>query len=335
MGDVNKNLRPRAGVIGVGAMGRNHARVYSEMDEVELVAVADQEQDCLSRIAARINVNTYLDYQEMISRESLDMVSVAVPSSFHYQVARNLIQQGLNILIEKPLSSSIEEGQELIELAEEKGIILGVGHVERFNPVIREIKTRLEDGMLGRVFQITVRRTGPFPERIKDVGVLLDLATHDIDLMYYLTGAEVQNVWTEAARVLHSRHEDLAVSTLRFNNGVIGVLIENWLSPAKVRDVTINGERGMLVADLLTQDLHFYANNYTVSNWESLGVFRGMTEGDMTRFHMVRTEPLRLELEAFARAVARQEPFPVSGEDGLRAIVMAQRLINSAGRNQS
>jgi len=325
--------RPRVAVIGVGSMGRNHARVYSEMDSVILAAVADSDEGVLRTVAARCHARPYTDYREMLARESLDIVSVAVPTRLHRQVTEDVISCGVNLLIEKPLASSIAEGEQIVHLANQKGVRLGVGHVERFNPVVAALKRRLEDAELGRVFQITIRRIGPFPERVKDVGVFLDLATHDIDVMYYLTGAEVQRVSAESAQVLHVQHEDLAVALLRFTNGVIGVLVENWLSPVKVRDVIVNGERGMFLADFITQDLYFYENNYTASGWESLQVFRGMAEGNMIRYRLTRAEPLRLELEAFVQAVVNREPFPVSGEDGLRAIRLAQRLADCAIEN--
>lgn len=325
---VNNPLR--AAVIGLGVMGRNHARVYSEMEQVNLVALADPDADSLKSSLRRIPVNLYLDYREMLQTESLDLVSLAVPTRLHYALARDLIQQGINVLVEKPLASSQAEGNELINMARQKGVVLGVGHVERFNPVLTELKERLNSDLLGRVFQITIRRIGPFPERIKDVGVLLDLATHDIDILYFITGSEVENIWIESSRCLHENHEDLAVSAIRFNNGTIGVLIENWLSPIKIREIVVNGEKGMLVANLLTQDLYFYQNNYTSGSWQSLNVFRGMAEGDMTRFHIQRGEPLHLELEAFLEAVAGHKPFPVQGPEGLKALALVERLAGLA-----
>jgi predicted dehydrogenase len=307
-------------------MGRNHARVYSGMNNVTFTAVADRDENALRTVATLYHARPYTNYREMLEVEPLDAVSVAVPTKLHCEVAEEVIRRGVNLLIEKPIASTVEEGESIIRRAHEKGVVLGVGHIERFNPVITELKRRLGEGALGQVFQITIRRFGPFPERIKDVGVFLDLATHDIDVMHYLTGAEIDRVSAESARMLHAIHEDLAVGLLRFTNGVIGVLIENWLSPTKVREVLVNGERGMFLADFLTQDLYFYENNYTGSGWDSLRVFRGMAEGNMTRYHLARNEPLKLELEQFIRSVAQDEPFPVSGEDGLRAARVALQL---------
>lgn len=316
----------RAGVIGAGTMGRNHIRVYSEMSNIELAAIADSDLEILSRSAALYSIKGYVDYKEMIAKEKLDLVSIAAPTNLHFSIAKKVMERGINTLIEKPLASSIEEGRELISFAKDRGVILGVGHVERYNPVVNELKERIAGGILGKIFQITIRRIGPFPDRIKDVGVLLDLSTHDIDLLYYLTEAKAVRACTESSRYLHEKYEDLAVSTLRFSNGIIGVLIENWLSPLKVREVVVNGEMGMLVADLLTQDLFFYENNYLRGEWESLNIFRGMSEGNMTRFHLQKGEPLRLELAAFAEAVLKQQAFRPNGEDGLKALELARGL---------
>ena len=326
--------KPRVAVIGVGSMGRNHARVFSDMEDVDLVAVSDSDPETLETIAARYHSKPYADYKKLLANESLDIVTVAVPTRLHLQVAEDVINRGVSLLIEKPLSSTVEDGRRILEMANANGVTLGVGHVERFNPVVSMLKSNLDEGNLGRVFQITIRRFGPFPQRTMDVGIFLDLATHDIDIMYYLTGAEVQRVSAESAQLLPTKHEDLGVGLIRFTNGVIGVLIENWLSPTKVRDIVVNGERGMFVADFLSQDLFFYENDYTSSGWESLQVFRGVSEGNMTRYQLNREEPLKLELEAFVRSVLNEEPFLVSGEDGLRAMQVAQQMADCSVENR-
>lgn len=196
------------------------------------------------------------------------------------------------------------------------------------------LKGHLDWGELGRIFQVSVQRMSGFSPRVRDVGVVLDLATHDLDVMRHLTGAEVTRVSAEISRELDRPHEDMLSGLLRFDNGVIGLLNVNWLSPTKVRELTVHGERGMFVVNYLTQDLSFYENSYRDGDWESLQVFRGVAEGRMIRYPIARREPLQVELESFVRSIAHDEPFPVSGEDGLEAVLLAQRLVTAGQLNK-
>ncbi len=325
----------RAGVIGAGSMGRNHARLYAEMDDVELVAVADPDQAASVKIAQRYRVRTYTDYRALLDREQLDLVSVVVPTEHHFAVARDVLLARIPTLIEKPIAATIEEGQILVALAQEQGVMLTIGHVERFNPAIIALKARLGQGTLGKVYQIHVRRIGPFPARIKDVGVVTDLATHDLDIMHYLTGSSVTRLHAEIGQRLHTAHEDLLSAVLRFKNDIIGVLDINWLTPTKVRELSVLGERGMFVANYLTQDLIFYENEAAPQNgnWHELAVL-GVSEGRMIRFNINKKEPLREELDAFATAVRAGGPAPVRGEDGLLALTIASKLIESGATGQ-
>jgi UDP-N-acetylglucosamine 3-dehydrogenase len=318
----------RAAVIGAGSMGRNHCRVYSEMEDVELVAIADPDRDSLSRANQRYHLRTYTDYRTMLEREQLDLVSVVVPTEMHFAVAREALMAGVATLVEKPIAATVEEGAALVALAQELGVLLTVGHIERFNPAIIALKGQLDQGALGRVYQIHVRRIGPFPARIKDVGVVVDLATHDLDIMHYLTDSNVVKLHAEIGRRLHTAHEDLLSAVLRFDNDIIGVLDINWLSPTKVRELSVVGERGMFVANYVTQDLTLYENDAAPQEDWHLAVL-GVSEGRMIRYKVNKREPLREELEAFARAVRTRGPAPVSGADALLALAVAQKLIES------
>lgn len=320
----------RAAVIGAGSMGRNHARVYAEMDDAELVAVADLDQNSLDKVAQRHRVRTYTDYQTMLEREQIDLVSVVVPTEYHFLVARDTLRAGIPTLIEKPIAASVAEGAELIAIAEERGLILTVGHIERFNPAILALKSQLDAGALGKVYQIHVRRIGPCPARIKDVGVVVDLATHDLDIMHYLTDSRVTRLQAEIGRRLHTEHEDLLSAVLRFENDVIGVLDINWITPTKVRELSVIGERGMFVANYLTQELTLYENDAIPQggDWPELAVM-GVSEGRMIRFKINKREPLRQELDAFVAAVRTDGCAPVRAEDGLLALAVAQQLIDS------
>jgi predicted dehydrogenase len=323
----------RAAVIGAGNMGQNHARIYSEMDDVELVAVADPMPDMLSRMAQRHRVHTYADYRMMLDREQIDLVSIVVPTQQHFAVTRDVLLAHVPALVEKPITATADEGAELIALAKQMGVMLTVGHIERFNPAIIELKRQLALGMLGKIYKIHALRLGPFPTRITDVGVVIDLATHDLDIMHYLTNAQIIRVHAEIGRQLHTAHEDMLSAILRFDNGIVGVLDINWLTPTKVREISVIGERGMFVASYLTQDLVLYENEAAPqgSDWHQLAVL-GVSEGRAIHFKINKREPLREELDAFATAVRKDAASPVCGEDALLALTCAHKLIE-AGAN--
>src|SRR3989442_7587607 len=235
----------------------------------------------------------------------------------------------MNVLVEKPIASTVEEALVLIQLAHIRGAKLAVGHVERFNPAVIEVKRRLVAGQLGQVFHLLARRLGPFPPRIRDVGVTLDLATHDIDIMRYLADSEVERVYAETQRQIHSTHEDLQLGILRFANQVTGVLDVNWLTPTKVRELSITGEKGMYLINYLTQDVYFYENDYTTTTWDALRSLTGVSEGTMTRLKIQKAEPLRLEYEDVIDAIRNDVMPTVSGEDGVAVLRVVLQLSGS------
>lgn len=324
----------RAGVIGVGTMGRHHARVYADLPQVELAAVADVSSERTADVARRYKVRTYADYREMLAQEALNVVSVAVPTLLHREVALDVIDHGVHLLLEKPIASTVEEAREIIDRAAARSVKLAVGHVERFNPALVELKRRLDGGELARVFLIHSRRLGPLPERVRDVGVVIDLATHDLDIMRCLIPCEVETVYAETARRIHTDHEDLLSGLLHFTDGTIGVLEVNWLTPTKVRELSVTGERGMFQVNYLTQELYFYENSRADSRWESLGILTGVGEGNVIRLRVARKEPLQAELESFVEAVVADRQPVVGGEEALEVLALAHELVES-GRRRS
>lgn len=331
---MNERKVLKAAVIGAGSMGYNHVRVYAEMDTVELVAVADPSPAAARRVARTYRLAPYSDYRQMLDREKPELVSVAVPTHQHAEVASEAILRGVHVLVEKPLASTLDQGRRLIESARSHGVRLMVGHIERFNPAIREIKQRLGRAELGRIFQVHSRRLSAFPNRIQDVGVVLDLATHEIDSMRSILGAEVERVFAEIERKAHSHCEDLLSGLLRFTNGVIGVLDVNWLTPTKVRQLAVLGEGGMFLADYLTQDVYHYKNAGPSGAWSPINIFRGVWEGEMVRLYFPKREPLRVELEAFVAAVVEGREPEVNGPDGLAALEIAHAILESGRTHQ-
>jgi UDP-N-acetylglucosamine 3-dehydrogenase len=311
----------RAGVVGLGTMGRNHVRVWDEaVDGVDLVAVADPDPDALRRATHGRAIRGFSDVAEMLAAEPLDLVSIVAPTSLHLPTTLAALAAGAHVLVEKPIAATRREAERMIAAAADAGRLLTVGHIERFNPAIRELRRRLVDGELGRIFEIHATRLGPFPARIRDVGVVVDLAPHDLDVMRFLLGSDPIRLYAETERRIHTDHEDVFVGIMKFADGAVGVLDINWLTPTKRRTLSVTGERGMYVADYLAQDLVFYANPTDDS----------VSEGEVVRRHVERREPLVIELEEFARAVRTGGPAPVDPREAMIALLLARTMVEAA-----
>jgi len=320
----------KVGVIGVGSMGRNHARVYWELPGLTLVGVADTNKSTSDTVAAHYNTKSYTDYRRLLDEQRPDAVTICVPTSFHLEIALEVIQRGIHLLVEKPISSTVEEGKQMMKAAEQAGVKLMIGHIERFNPAIVALKQHLAKQKVGRVFKVGARREGPLPVRINDVGVVVDLAVHDLDIIRYVTGAEIIRVYAETEGGFHSHYEDLMGGLLRLSDGTIGILACNWITPTKIREFVVVGERGMYKVDYITQDLFFYENEVVNhSDWATLGLLRGVHEGSMIRYHVNKKEPLLSEQEAFIAAVRGDAEVAVTGQDGLRALELAEAIVIS------
>jgi UDP-N-acetylglucosamine 3-dehydrogenase len=314
-------------------MGWNHARVYRELGGANLVAVADANTRAAKRCADAYGVACYSDYRQLLETVRPDAVSVAVPTAAHFEVVLDALAKGCHVLVEKPIAGTVEQAEQIVEEARRRGLLLTVGHIERFNPAVLDLKRRLLAGELGNsVYQLHTRRIGPFPVRISDVGVVIDLATHDLDVMRWLVDGPVSSVYAEARQQILTGRHDLLVGIVRFENETVGVLETNWITPTKVRELTITGERGMFHVDYLTQDLFFFENPIASDRrWDPIGLLRGgVNEGSMVRFALHRREPLAAQLEAFIAAARGERELVVSGEDGVAAVRLAWALMKSA-----
>jgi UDP-N-acetylglucosamine 3-dehydrogenase len=314
----------RVGVIGLGAMGGNHVRVFGELPEAELVAVADIDEARLLQASGGRSARAYAEYRDLLAAERLDAVSIAVPTRLHAEVALACIERRVPLLVEKPLAAGLDEEERLRAAAEGCDVPLMVGHVERFNPAVQELKRRLSAGMLGRVLQLRARRVGPFYRRERDVGVVHDLATHDIDIFHDLLGCAVEQVRAETQRGLRTEYEDALVGLLRFEDGAVGVLEVNWLTPVKVRELTVLGERGMFVVDYLRQTLSYYSSD--------LGDApdRADVPPEVATFPGPGEAPLRAELSAFLRVASGVEPPTVGASEAIAAMRVAEALVEAA-----
>lgn len=316
----------RAGLVGLGMMGRHHARVLREVEGVELVAVADAMGDPHG-VAGELPMLPSVE--ELISTE-IDIAIVAVPTQFHEDVALRLADAGVHTLVEKPIAHSVEAGTRMRDAFNERNLVGAVGHIERFNPALQQLRKRIQDGELGAVYQIATRRQGPFPARVADVGVGKDLASHDIDLTAWIAGSPYATVSGQVAMKSGRPHEDMVLVTGKLANGVNVNHVVNWLSPMKERLTTVTGEKGTFIADTMTGDLTFYANGTVDVEWESISSFRGVAEGDVTRFAFGKREPLRVEHEAFRDAVLGLESDVVTMEQGLHTLEIVEAALRSA-----
>ncbi|MDR2372499.1 MAG: Gfo/Idh/MocA family oxidoreductase [Bifidobacteriaceae bacterium] len=321
----------RAGVIGIGSMGRHHARILREMEGVELVALADPGGD-------RFNVARELPVGRSVAdliAAGLDLAVVAVPTTLHEEVGLALAEAKVATMFEKPVAASAAAALRLCEAFDQAGVLACVGHVERFNPAISEMRARLRRGELGDVYQVATRRQGPFPARIADVGVVRDLATHDINSSQWLADSDYAMVSAQVSHRALREHEDMVLITGRMANGVLVNHIVNWLSPMKERVTIVTGERGALVADTAAVTLTFWANGSVPTEWEQLRQFRGVSEGDTTRYAIQTREPLKAEDEAFRDAVLGVRAEAISLADGYKTLLAAEAALEAAASGQT
>lgn len=319
----------RAGMIGLGMMGRHHARVLGSLDGVDLVGVADPAGDPHG-VAPGHDVHSTVN--ELIEI-GIDYCVVAVPTIYHEEVGMALAAAGVHALIEKPLAPDTESATRLTEAFEKHGVIGAVGHIERYNPSLQEARRRIANGDLGKVFQIATRRQGPFPPRIADVGVVKDLATHDIDLTAWVAQQPFEWVQARTAHRSGREHEDLVAAVGQLADGTVTSHLVNWLTPFKQRETVITGERGAFVCDTLTADLTFYANGTQDTAWDEVANFRGVSEGDVIRFAIPKPEPLRVEHEAFRDAVLGKDADIVTMRQGLNTVRIADQMLAAAQTN--
>jgi len=322
-----KNLR--AGLVGLGMMGRHHARVLASLPGVDFVGVSDPAGDIDGVAQGR---PVFKSVAELIALD-IDYAIVAVPTIFHLEVGTELATAGIHAMVEKPISQDTVTSKALARAFDKAGLVGAVGHIERYNPALQEARRRL--GQLGSLYQVVTRRQGSFPTRIADVGVVIDLATHDIDLTAWITRQRYSSVSARTALRTGHEHEDLVAIIGTLQDGTITNHLVNWLSPLKERVTIITGEKGAFVADTLTADLTFYANGTVTSEWEGITQFRGVSEGDVIRYAISKHEPLRVEHENFRDAVLGKSADIVTMEQGLATILVAEAVIESARINQT
>jgi UDP-N-acetylglucosamine 3-dehydrogenase len=300
----------RVGVIGVGVMGSNHARVFAGLPGTELVGVADPDRRQADFVARTLGCKAVDDFGALIDL-GLDAVTIAAPTHLHHDIALACIARGVHVLVEKPIASSVEEGQEIIAAARRAGVTLMVGHVERFNPAVEAIKEALRNE---DILSIAITRVGPFPPRMSNVGVVIDLAVHDIDLIRWFTDSEIVEVQPQLSSAVAER-EDIALLQFRTASGVLAHINTNWLTPFKARSVTVATRGKYIMADLITRQVT-----------ECFG-FQPDGSYSMRHLSVGHAEPLRSELLAFMRAVRADTPPAVTGEEGVASLEIAAHCL--------
>ncbi|MCD4766471.1 MAG: Gfo/Idh/MocA family oxidoreductase [Methanosarcinales archaeon] len=299
----------KVGVIGVGAMGQHHVRIYNEMTNVDLIGISDVSESRVNELSSQYGVPGFIDHTALL-KQDLDAVSIAVPTTLHKQIGLDAIACGTNILMEKPLSDTIENAKYLVDAACDAGVKLMVGHIERFNPAVMKLKHIMDSGLLGKIVSISTKRVGPYNPRIRDVGVILDIGVHDIDIISYLYGKQVNEIYAIAGSNIHS-FEDHAAILLRFEHEFSGIVETNWLTPHKIRKLTAIGTDGVAYLDYIDQTVELH-------------------DGEWIRQAKIeKSEPLKNELEYFIRSISNgMDPYP-SGGDGLYVLEVAKAAIRS------
>ncbi|WP_292468279.1 UDP-N-acetylglucosamine 3-dehydrogenase [Methanolobus sp.] len=299
----------RIGVIGAGAMGKNHIRIYSEMPDVELVGIADIDKELVEGLAQQYHTNAFTDYNELLAR-GLDAVSIVVPTKMHRQVAITAIEAGAHVLVEKPIADTVVNAEAIIKAANDNNRFVMVGHIERFNPAVIKLKEIINKGLLGKIVSLSTTRVGSYNPRIRDVGVILDIGVHDIDIISYLYGRPVNQVYAVAGADIHS-FEDHATIHMRLGHEFSGLVEVNWLTPHKIRKLTAVGIDGVAYLDYIDQTVELHD-----SGW-------------VRQAKIEPKEPLKNELEYFIDCIRNGKQPEPSGIDGLHVLEVSLAAIRS------
>ncbi len=329
--------RLKVAVVGVGHLGKEHARIYAELSGVELVGVVDIQAKQAEKIARLYNTRSFLDYKDIIAE--VDAVSIAVPTKSHYSIAKDFLLHGVHVMIEKPMTGTVPEARELINISKEKGIILQAGYIERFNPAIIAIKKLLIDPRF-----IECHRLSPFTFRSADIGVVLDLMIHDIDIILHITGSKVKKFDAVGVNVISDK-EDIANVRIQFMNGCVANITASRVSLTPMRKMRLFSEDSYISIDYQKKDALIYKKspeltlkklNISGMDVSTIADLKSYVFGDLLKIEHIKMgdyEPLKKELESFVDCVIEHKEPIVSGEDGLKAIEVANEILHEIERN--
>ena len=299
-------------VIGTGFWGRNHARVFKELEETELLAVCDINAERAKNVAKQFGVRAYTSMGKLLKRKDVEAVSICVWSLNLAKETLKALKAGKHVLVEKPMATNVKQAEKLLETAEEEGLHLSVGFLMRFIPGIQHMKNAIEDKTIGNLVCATAKRVSEWPERIGDVGVVKDTAIHDIDIIRYLFSEEPIAVYAKTGSMKHKKFEDYAQIMLTFDGGKSAFIESNWLTPYKTRTLVVTGSKAIMKLDYITQELTIEDAKKTIQPrypWQ---------------------EPLKLELKHFANCILKKEKPLITGTDGLKALQIAEAALKSS-----
>ena len=300
----------RVAVIGTGFWGKNQARVLANLDCTQLVCVCDVNPTAAQTTAKQFRVEHSTDLDQILARGDIDAVTVCTPTTTHKEIATRALNAGKHVLVEKPMTNTVAEAHELLDLAKEKELRLMPGHIERFNPAVSYLKNLVHAGKLGALTLLLARRVGRWPERIGDIGVVRDTAIHDFDVARYIFNDDVRSVYAKIGSLRHTR-EDYAEIMLQFQKGGTAFIDANWLTPKKTRTLVVTGSEATVQLDYITQELSIEESDKVVQP------------------NIERKEPLAIELRDFAQCIINGTPFTVNGTDGLKAVEVCESVLQS------
>ena len=303
-------------VVGAGFWGKNHARVYGELDSTELVAVCDVNRERAKAVADQFGVKAYTSSSRMLKNEEIEAVSVCTWSTKLAKEALKALKAGRHVLVEKPMATHTKQAEKLLDTAESNGLHLTVGFLMRFIPGLNHIRKAVENKKLGEFVCATAKRVSQWPERIGDVGVVKDTAIHDIDVVRFISGEDPMSVYAKTGSMRHRQFEDYAQIMLTFKNGKSAFIESNWITPYKTRILTVTGSEAIMRLDYITQELWIEDAN----------------ENLQPRFPW--QEPLKLELQHFADCILEKKKPVINGVDGLKALKIAEAALRSSAKNK-
>lgn len=304
-------------VVGTGFWGKNHARVYKELESTELVAICDVNPERVKSLAGEFGVKAYTSSAQMLKNREIEAVSVATWSTSLAKEALQALKAGKHVLVEKPMATTTKQAEKLVATAQENGLHLTVGFLMRFIPGLRHIRESAENKTIGELVCATARRVSQWPTRIGDVGVVKDTAIHDIDVMRFIFGHDPTTVYAKAGCMRHGMFEDYALIMLTYADGKSAFIESNWLTPYKIRTLTVTGSDAIMRLDYITQDLWIEAAKQNIQ----------------PKYPWL--EPLKAELQHFADCIVRKEKPVVTGEDGVRALSIAVAALKSSAKNSA